>query len=194
MRENARKYELKWKRIGEYPKVVEKTSQAEMAYVTEYAKRMLPSGLGVTVGEMFNIPILKHVTETREKPYSKKKVEFYYVVCGKYKFTPEIMSPDTLDFQLMNGYFFQVDHANKECVYHGVLCTYFAEEIMFGSELDDDFMREQVDAINAAWGRKNKRSDRFSLKVIENNRKWLVENDWKHGRMVPFSFVIEKIG
>ena len=156
------------KKLSEYPKVKESVVKAMPSYVVG--------------GTYEDIDILRYTIETREKPHTKKKIERYYIVGGKYKFIDLFKQ---IDIFVMNGTLFKNGKVSMN--WYLAFC-HFAEQILLGNELTDDFVKEKIDAINEV----NK--IKLDVKVIEPNKKWEIDNpSWKSGITAPHTFTIEKI-
>lgn len=156
------------KKLSEYPKVKESVVKAMPSYVVG--------------GTYEDIDILCYTIETREKPHTKKKIERYYIVGGKYKFTDLHKQHD---ISVMGGILFQ----NGKVTMNWYLAfRHFTEQILLGNELTDDFVKAEVEAIN------EENLIKLDVKVIESNKKWEIVNpSWKSGIIEPYTFTIEKI-
>ena len=156
------------KKMSEYPKVKESVVKAMPSYVMD--------------GSYKDIDILCYTTETREKPHAKKKIERYYIVGGKYKFSD--LRKKHHD-SVMGGILFQ---NGKVSMNWSLAFRHFAEQILLGNELTDDFVKKEVDAIN------EENQIKLDVNVIEKNKKWEIDNpSWKSGLIAPYTFTIEKI-
>ena len=168
-------YEKKW---SQYPKVKERIDVAAPSYLVG--------------GQYKDIDIVRHTIETWEKPSSVKKVKKYFIVGGKYKF---IDSFGKHEDSVMNGGVF--DGGNLSMNWY--LCfRHFAEMILLGYELSDEFVESEVEKINE----ENKfKSDgrvieinKLVVRVIEPNKKWEIDNPaWRGGAISPYRFTMEKI-
>ena len=156
------------KKLSEYPKVKESVVKALPSYVVG--------------GTYEDIDILRYTIETREKPHTKKKIERYYIVGGKYKFSD---LHNQHDISVMGGIVFQ----NGKVTMNWYLAfRHFAEQILLGNELTDDFVKAEVEAIN------EENRIKLEVNVIEKNKKWEIDNpSWKSGITAPYTFTIEKI-
>lgn len=156
------------KKLSEYPKVKENVVKALPYYVVG--------------GTYKDVDILCYTTETKETPYARKKIERYYIVGGKYKFIDLHNQHST---SVMNGTLFQ---NGKVSMNWYLAFRHFAEEILLGNELTDDFVKEEIDAIN------EENQIKLEVNVIEPNKKWEIDNpSWKSGVVAPYTFKIEKI-
>lgn len=156
------------KKLSEYPKVKESVVKACPSYVVG--------------GTYEDIDILRYTTETREKPSSRKKIDRYYIVSGKYKF---IDLHNQHNASVMDGTLFQ---NGKVSMNWYLAFRHFAEQILLGNELTDDFVKTEVDAIN------EENQLKLEVNVIEPNKKWEIDNpSWKSGIIAPYTFTIEKI-
>ena len=156
------------KKMSKYPKVKESVVKACPSYVVG--------------GQYKDIDILCYTTETREKPSSRKKIEKYYIVGGKYKF---IDLHNQHYASVMNGTLFQ---NGKVSMNWSLAFRHFAEQILLGNELTDDFVREEIDAIN------EENQIKLEANVIVPNKKWEIDNPkWKSGHIAPYTFTIEKL-
>ena len=134
------------------------------------------------------IDVIKHVIERWEKPSSQKKVEVYYIVGSKYKFTDLF---GRHDFSLMNLIF---NMTNNEITHWRHAANYFAEKILEGNELTDDYMLTEIEAINSENLSRDKYSTTLVLEIEKPNKKWKIDNSIFHsGSIAPHTFTIEKI-
>lgn len=158
-------YEKKW---SQYPKVKERIDVAA------------PSCL---VGGQYKVDIVRHTIETWEKPSSVKKVKKYFIVGGKYKF---IDSFGKHEDSVMNGGVFPGGNLSM----NWYLCfRHFAEMILLGYELSDEFVESEVEKIN-----EENKFNKLVVRVIEPNKKWEIDNPaWLGGAISPYSFTMEKI-
>ena len=156
------------KKLSQYPKVKESVVKACSSYIVG--------------GQYKDIDILRYTTETKETPYARKKIERYFIVGGKYKFTDLFKKHYE---SVMNGTLFQ---NGKVSMNWYLAFRHFAEEILLGNELTDDFVKEEIDAIN------EENQIKLEVNVIEPNKKWEIDNpSWKSGLVAPYTFTIEKI-
>lgn len=133
------------KKLSEYPKVKESVVKAMPSYVMD--------------GTYEDIDILCYTTETREKPNARKRIERYYIVGGKYKF---IDIHNQHRASVMDGALFQNGKVSMNW-YLGF--RHFAEQILLGYVLTDDFVKAEIDAIN------EENQIKLEVKVIEKKQK-----------------------
>lgn len=158
------------KKLSQYPKVKESIDFAA------------PSHVVVVGGQYKNIDIVRHTIERWEKPHTQKRVEKYYIVGRKYKF---IDLYNKHGETVMEGNIFKNGRVSMNW---DLAFCHFAEQILLGNELTDDFVKEEIDAIN------EENQIKLEVKVIESNKKWEIDNPkWKSGFVVPCTFTIEKI-
>ena len=158
------------KKLSQYPKVKETTIKADDGYITNK----------VGHGEYVSTDIVKHVIETWEKPSSQKNTEVFYIVGGKYKF---------IDIYGKHGASLMSGSTNKDTSTEWYLgAKHFAELILKGKELTDEFIQNDINMMNEINYMK------FTMNVIEPNKKWEIDNpEWKTGKIAPYTFTIEKI-
>lgn len=163
------------KKMPEYPKVKESIDVAAPSYL-----------IG---GQYKDIDIVCHTIETWEKPSSVKKVEKYFIVGGKYKFIDLYRKHEST---VMNGGVFSGGNWSMNW-YLGF--RHFAEKILVGNELTDEFVESEVEKINEVNVSKNGIDvARLVVKVIEPNKKWEIDNPaWVGGAVSPYTFTMEKI-
>ena len=164
------------RKMFKYPKVKETITLAARAYIR---------------GEYVPINIMRHITERWEKPYSTKKVSKYFIVGGKYKFIDLYGKHES---SVMNGGVF----AFKEHSMNWYLAfRYFAEQILLGKELNDEFVKNEIEKINTAYfgvTRKEVNKVKLVVEIIEENKKWKIDNPlWHSGAVAPYTFTMEKI-
>ena len=168
------------KKLSQYPKVKETTIKADDSYITNK----------VGHGEYVSTDIVQHVIETWEKPSSSKKVDRYYIVGGKYKF---IDIHGKHGASLMNNgsaYLFNTEDTSTEW-YLGA--KHFAEQILKGHELTDDFVLSEINQMNEINCIHSKYCE-LTAEVIEPNKMWKIDNPrWHTGAVAPYTFIIEKI-
>ena len=168
------------KKLSQYPKVKETTIKADDSYITNK----------VGHGEYVSTDIVQHVIETWEKPSSSKKVDIYYIVGGKYKF---IDIHGKHGASLMNNgsaYLFNTEDTSTEW-YLGA--KHFAEQILKGHELTDDFISNEIKQLNEL-NRIHSKYCELTAEVIEPNKMWKIDNPrWLSGAVAPYTFTIEKI-
>lgn len=156
------------KKMSEYPKVKESVVKACPSYMVG--------------GQYKDIDILCYTTTTIEKPNALKRIERYYIVGGKYKFT-DLHNQHSAS--VMNGTLFL---NGKASMYWYFGFRHFAEQILLGNELTDDFVKQEIDAIN------EENQIKLEVKVIEKNKKWEIDNpSWHCGVVAPYTFTIEKL-
>lgn len=154
------------RKMLEYPKVKESVTLANSAYI---------------LGEHFPINIACHVTERWEKPYSTKKVSKYFIVGGKYKFVDLFGKHE---HSVMGGSMF----VSGEYLMWYLAFRYFAEQILLGKKLNDEFVKNEVEKINEV----NK--VKLVVEIIEKDKKWKIDNPlWHSGAIAPHTFTMEKI-
>ena len=159
------------KKLSQYPKVKETTKKAEDSYITNKFGH----------GEYVSTDIVQHIIETWEKPSSQKKTEIFYIVGGKYKFT-DIHGKHGRS--LMNG----STHDITTEWYLGA--KHFAEQILRGYELTDDFILSEIRKMNEI----NDKYCKLTAEVIQPNRKWKIDNPrWHSGAVAPYTFTMEKM-
>ena len=134
------------------------------------------------------IDVKKHIIERWEKPSSQKKVEVYYIVGSKYKFTDLYGSHG---FCLMNLIF---QMTNDRLTHWSHAANYFAEKILYGNELTDDYVLSEIDTINSENLSRDKYSTTLVVEIEKPNKKWKIDNPrWHSGSVAPHTFTIEKI-
>ena len=163
------------KKMSQYPKVKERIDVAAPSYM-----------IG---GEYKDIDIVRHTIETWEKPSSVKKVEKYFIVGGKYKFIDLFGKHEV---SVMNGGLFPMGGLSMNWY---LAFRYFAELILLGNELTDEFVESEVKKINHLIVDKNGIDDgKLVVNVIEPNKKWEIDNpSWRRGIVAPYTFTMEKI-
>lgn len=159
------------KKLSQYPKVKESIDVAAPSY---------------WVGD---IDIVRHTIERWEKPSSRKSVEKYFIVGGKYKF---IDVSGKHEFSVMNGGVFPESKSSMNW-YLGF--RHFAEQVLLGNELSDKFVKSEVEKINEVNVSKNGIDLVWLVvRVIEPNKKWEIDNPyWCTGRIAPYTFTMEKL-
>jgi hypothetical protein len=156
------------RKMLKYPKVKETITLACRAYI---------------LGEYFPINIMRHTIETWEKPNGTKKVEKYFIVDGRYKF---IDLHGKHESSVMNGGVFAFKGQHSMNWY--LAFRYFAEQILLGKKLDDEFVKNEVEKINEI----NK--IKLVVEIIEKNKKWKIDNPlWHSGEIAPYTFTMERI-
>ncbi len=156
------------KKLRQYPKIKESTQKVMDSY---------------TIGGIYSpVDIVCHITERWEKPYSAKKVSKYFIVGGKYKFVDLYRQHE---HTVMKGGLFA--HKNHSMNWY-LAFRYFAEQILLGKELNDEFVKTEVEKINDI----NK--VKLVAEIIEKDKKWKIDNPlWHSGAVAPYTFTIEKI-
>jgi len=166
------------RKMLKYPKVKKTITLADKAYIS---------------GEYVPINIECHIIERWEKPYSAKKVSKYFIVGGKYKFVDlfgkherSVMGGGVLAFK---------EHSMS--MYWCLAFRYFAEQILLGKELNDEFVKNEIEKINTAYfgvTRKEVNKVKLVVEIIEENKKWKIDNpSWHSGAVAPYTFTMEKI-
>lgn len=156
------------KKMAQYPKVEESIVKAEPSYM-----------IG---GEYKDIDIVRHTIERWEKPSSIKKVEKYFIVGGKYKF---IDLHRKHEVSVMNG---GVSLDGKLSMKWYLGFRHFAEQILLGNELTDEFVESEVEKMN------EENEVKLVVNIIEPNKKWEIDNpSWHSGRFAPYTFTMEKL-
>lgn len=159
------------KKLSQYPKVKERIDVAAPSYLVG--------------GQYKDIDIVRHTIETWEKPSSVKKVKKYFIVGGKYKF---IDLYGNHEFSVMNGGVFPFGNLSMNW-YLGF--RHFAEQILLGNELTDEFVEGEVEKINEANGYN---VGKLVVNIVEPNKKWEIDNPaWVGGAVSPYTFTMEKI-
>jgi hypothetical protein len=159
------------KKLSQYPKVKESVDKAAPSYL-----------IG---GQYKDIDIVRHTIERWEKPSSVKSVEKYFIVGGKYKF---IDLYGKHGVSVMNGGV-SLDGNLSMNWYLGF--RHFAEQILLGNELTDEFVESEVEKINEANGYN---AIKLVVNIIEPNKKWEIDNPSWHGGVVsPYTFTMEKL-
>ena len=112
------------KKMSQYPKVKERIDVAAPSYL-----------IG---GQYKDVDIVRHTFEKWEKPSSAKKVEKYFIVGGKYKFIDLYRKHES---SVMNG---GVSLDGKLSMNWYLAFRHFAEQILLGNELTDEFVKSEV--------------------------------------------------
>ena len=156
------------KKLSQYPKVKESIDVAAPSYLNG--------------GQYKDIDIIRHTIETWEKPSSAKKVEKYFIVCGKYKF---IDLHGKHESSVMNGGVFPGGNLSMNWY---LAFRHFAEQIILGNELTDEFVESEVEKIN------EENKVKLVVNVIEYGKKWEIDNpSWHRGVISPHTFTMEKL-
>ena len=166
------------KKMSQYPKVKEKIDVAAPSYLVG--------------GQYEDVDIVRHTIERWEKPSSAKKVEKYFIVGGKYKFIDLYGKHES---SVMNGDVFPGGNLSMNWY---LAFRYFCEKILFGNELTDEFVCDEVKKINHLNVVKNGDNGYNAVKlvvnIIEPNKKWKIDNpSWHSGRFAPYTFTMEKL-
>ena len=162
------------KKMSQYPKVKESIDKAARFYI-----------IG---GQYKDVDIVRHTIETWEKPSSAKKVEKYFIVGGKYKF---IDLYGKHEVSVMNG---GVSLDGKLSMNWYLGFRHFAEQILLGNELTDEFVKSEVEKINEENGDNGYNAVKLVVNIIEPNKKWEIDNpSWHSGRFAPYTFTMEKL-
>ena len=163
------------KKLSQYPKVKERIDVAAPSYL-----------IG---GQYKDVDIVRHTIERWEKPSSAKKVEKYFIVGGKYKFIDLHRKHES---SVMNGGVFPGGNLSMNW-YLGF--RHFAEMILLGNELTDEFVKSEVEKINEVNVSKNGVDvARLVVRVIEPNKKWEIDNPaWVGGAVSPYTFTMAKL-
>ena len=156
------------KKMSQYPKVKESIDVAAPSYMVG--------------GQYKDIDIVRHTIERWEKPSSQKSVEKYFIVGGKYKF---IDLYGQHEVSVMNG---GVSLDGRLSMNWYLAFRHFAEQILLGNELTDEFVCDEVKKING----ENK--VKLVVNVITPNKKWEIDNpSWHGGAVSPYTFTMEKL-
>ena len=156
------------KKMSAYPKVKESVDKAARFYI-----------IG---GQYKDVDIVRHTIETWEKPSSRKSVEKYFIVGGKYKF---IDLYGKHEGSVMNG---GVSLDGKLSMNWYLGFRHFAEQILRGNELTDEFVESEVEKIN------EENEVKLVVNIVESNKKWEIDNpSWHSGRFAPYTFTMEKL-
>lgn len=163
------------KKLSQYPKVKERIDVAAPSYL-----------LG---GQYKDIDIVRHTIERWERHSSQKKVEKYFIVGGKYKFIDLFGKHEV---SVMNGGVFPNCGLSMNW-YLGF--RHFAEQVLLGNELTDDFVEGEVEKLNEVNVSKNGVDvARLVVNIVEPNKKWEIDNpSWHSGAVAPYTFTMEKI-
>ena len=156
------------KKMSQYPKVKERIDVAAPSYL-----------IG---GQYKDVDIVRHTIETWEKPSSVKKVEKYFIVGGKYKFVDKFGRHEST---VMNGGVFFGGNLSMNW-YLGF--RHFAEQILLGNELTDEFVKSEVEKIN------EENKVKLVVNVVKSGKKWEIDNpSWHSGSVAPYTFTMEKL-
>lgn len=162
------------KKMSQYPKVKESIDVAAPSYMVG--------------GQYKDVDIVRHTIERWEKPSSSKSVEKYFIVGGKYKF---IDLYGKHEVSVMNG---GVSLDGKLSMNWYLAFRHFAEQILLGNELTDEFVKSEVEKINEENGDNGYNAIKLVVRVIEPNKKWEIDNpSWHSGRFAPYTFTMEKL-
>lgn len=156
------------KKLSQYPKVKESIDVAEPSYL-----------LG---GQDKDIDIVRHTIERWEKPSSRKSVEKYFIVGGKYKFIDLFGKHEV---SVMNGGVFPNCGLSMNWY---LSFRHFAEQILLGNELTDKFVKDEIEKLN------DENEIKLVVNIIEPNKKWKIDNpSWYCGVVAPYTFTMEKL-
>ena len=163
------------KKMSQYPKVKESIDVAAPSYL-----------IG---GQYKDVDIVRHTIERWEKPSSRKSVEKYFIVGGKYKFIDLYRKHES---SVMNGGVFPGGNLSMNWY---LAFRHFAEQILLGNELTDEFVESEVEKINDVNVAKNGVDvARLVVNIVEPNKKWEVDNPaWVGGAISPYTFTMEKL-
>ena len=65
---------------------------------------------------------------------------------------------------------------------------HFAEQILLGNELTDEFVKSEVEKLN------EENEVKLVVNVIKSDKKWEIDNpSWIGGSVAPYTFTMEKI-
>ena len=162
-------------KLSQYPKVKESIDIAEPSYL---------------VGGIYkDIDIVRHTIERWERPSSRKSVEKYFIVGGKYKFIDLYGKHET---SVMKGGLFPMGGLSMNWYF---AFRYFCEKILLGNELTDEFVCDEVKKINHLIVDKNGIIDgELVVNIVEPNKKWEIDNpSWHSGVVAPYTFTMEKL-
>lgn len=163
------------KKMSQYPKVKESIDVAAPSYMVG--------------GQYKDVDIVRHTIERWEKPSSSKSVEKYFIVGGKYKFIDLYRKHES---SVMNGGVFP---GGKLSMNWYLAFRHFAEQILLGNELTDEFVESEVEKINEVNVSKNGVDvARLVVNIVEPNKKWEINNPaWVGGAVSPYTFTMEKL-
>lgn len=155
-------------KMSQYPKVKESIDVAAHSYLIR--------------GQYKDIDIVRHTIERWEKPSSRKSVEKYFIVGGKYKFIDMYGKHES---SVMNGGVFYGDRLSMNWY---LAFRHFTEQILLGNELTDEFVRSEVEKIN------KENEVKLVVNVIKSGKKWEIDNpSWIGGAIAPYTFTMEKL-
>jgi len=156
------------KKMSQYPKVKETITKAADSYLVG--------------GQYRSVDIIRHTIETWDKP-SHKKIDKYFIVGGKYKFIDKFGKHEV---SVMNGGVFP--NGGDLSMNWYLAFRHFAEQILLGHELTDEFIQSKINMMNEI------NDVKLAVNVIEPNKKWEIDNPkWTSGAVAPYTFTIEKI-
>lgn len=163
------------KKMSQYPKVKESIDVAAPYYLVG--------------GQYKDIDIVRHTIERWEKPSSRKSVEKYFIVGGKYKFIDLYRKHEA---SVMDGGI-SLDGKLSMNWYLGF--RHFAEQVLLGNELTDEFVESEIEKINEVNVSKNGVDvARLVVNIVEPNKKWEIDNpSWHGGAVSPYTFTMEKL-
>lgn len=156
------------KKMSQYPKVKESVDVAAPSYWND--------------GKYKDIDIVRHTIERWEKPSSRKSVEKYFIVGGKYKFIDLYGKHEA---SVMNGGVFP---CSKLSMNWYLAFSHFAEQILLGNELTDEFVKDEIEKLN------EENEVKLVVNVIKHDKKWEIDNPfWHSGSVAPYTFTMEKL-
>lgn len=156
------------KKMSQYPKVKESIDMAAPSYL-----------IG---GQYKDVDIVRHTIERWEKPSSRKSVNKYFIVGGKYKFIDLYRKHEV---SVMNGGVFPGGNLSMNWY---LAFRHFAEQILLGNELTDEFVKSEVEKLN------EENEVKLVVNVIKSGKKWEIDNpSWHSGRVAPYTFTMEKL-
>ena len=155
------------KKMSQYPKLKETFTKAADSIVG---------------GQYRPVDIIRHTIEIWDKP-SHKKVNKSFIVGGKYKF---IDKSGKHEVSVMNGGVFP--NGGDLSMNWYLAFRHFAEQILLGNELTDEFVQSEINMMNEI------NEVKLDVNVIEPNKKWEIDNPrWHTGAVAPYTFTMEKI-
>lgn len=155
------------KKLSQYPKVKESVDVAAPSYL---------------VGGEYKADIVRHTIERWDKPWSAKKIEKYFIVDGEYKFIDLYGKHES---SVMNGGVFP---CGKLSMNWYLAFSHFAEQILLGNELTDEFVESEVEKLN------EENKVKLVVNVIKSDKKWEIDNpSWHSGSVAAYTFTMEKI-
>lgn len=156
------------KKMSQFPKVKERIDIAAPSYLVG--------------GQYKDVDIVRNTIERWEKPSSRKSVEKYFIVGGKYKFIDLYGKHEA---SVMDGGVFPMCGLSMNW-YLGF--RHFAEQVLLGNELTDEFVKCEVEKLN------EENEVKLAVNVIESGKKWEIDNpSWHSGVVAPYTFTMEKL-